>query len=320
MPNTTHNIIAVVVTHNITRDFITYCNTLLPQTQHIIITDNASNTASLALLTTYANNHKDHITLIQNDANLGLSKAQNQGIQNAFTHHQPDWVLLLDDDSEAAPDMTQQMLHALTLTPNHSNIGLITPQIIDRHSHHSYPCLLETSRFTFERRNITLPPYNEEPYVENLFCALASGSLIKREVFETIGLMNEAFFIDFIDWDFALRLQKADYAILCATRAILHHSIGNRSQHHILGKTLSTTNQPPHRRYSSAKNRVIFWRLYCKTRPAIFFYTFMSLKLEGILILLCEKQKFVKIWQMIKGFLAGLFATKTPHIPTLPKK
>lgn len=312
--NQAPTIIAVAVTYNIGRDFIAYAESALSQVTHMIIVDNGSD--DLTPLHHLQQRHT-HLTLLYNDDNLGLSKAQNIGITHAFTHHTPDYILLLDDDSELAPTMIEQMLTGLQANPNAENIGLITPQIIDRHADRSYPCLLETSRVSFERRDISVPPFSDEPYIEGLFVALASGSLIKREVFETIGLMNEQFFIDFIDWDFALRLQKSGYNILCTPAALMYHSIGKRSQKTFAGRSFSTTNHSPQRRYSMAKNRIIFWKQHCLTRPAIMAYSAMSLINDCLSILLCEPHKFSKIGLTFKGIFAGLIDFSRSEIPVL---
>jgi len=311
-PNDLENITAVIVTYNIQNAFIKNIESLYNQVGQIIIVDNNSNDDSLSILTGIIQEHSD-IILINNKENLGLSKAQNIGIRKSFERDSCKWILLLDDDSSLAENMTSNMLKSYENNIDKDKIGLITPRIKDIKNGRDYPCLMKKNNFIFKRYFLK---ENEESK-NGLFCALASGSLIKRDVLEEIGLMNEAYFIDFIDWDFAIRLQKSNRIIICAGNAILYHQLGNKTSHHLLGKEFITTNQPPNRRFTSSKNRILFIRNNLFNSPAILLYLCMTMGYEIMLVILFEENKFSKLIESCKGMFAGVFTINTDIIPKL---
>jgi rhamnosyltransferase len=57
--------------------------------------------------------------------------------------------------------------------------------------------------------------------------AITSGSLVRLSVFDEIGLYDEGFFIDGIDFDFCLRLRRAGYAIHRVPDALMRHQLGD---------------------------------------------------------------------------------------------
>ena len=65
--------------------------------------------------------------------------------------------------------------------------------------------------------------------------AIASGSLVKAEVFGVTGFFDEAMFIDYVDTDFCLRLQKNGFKILSVASVLLEHELGQRQTRNLLG-------------------------------------------------------------------------------------
>lgn len=310
--NELESITAVIVTYNIHKDFINNINSLYNQVGQIIVVDNNSEKSSILILQELIKQYPD-IILIRNKENLGLSKAQNIGIRKSFEKESCEWVLLLDDDSSLQKKMTSNMLSAYHDSSYKENIGLITPRIKDIKNNRDYPCLIKKNKFIFQRYFLR----NDENSKSGLFCALASGSLIKKSIFSDIGLMNEAYFIDFIDWDFAIRLQKNNKTIICAGNAILYHQLGNKTSHHLLGKEFITTNQPPNRRFTSSRNRILFIRNNIFNSPAILLYLCMTMTYEIMLIILFEENKLGKLKEIFKGIFAGTFTINNNIIPKI---
>ena len=52
---------------------------------------------------------------------------------------------------------------------------------------------------------------------------ISSGSLIRKEVFEEVGLMNEDLFIDFVDNELCWRAKFFGYKIFISSRAKMNH-------------------------------------------------------------------------------------------------
>ena len=298
------NINAIIVTYNISQDFLENLKSVIPQVNQAIIVDNGGSEEVLANI---PEAEQKKVQIIKNDSNIGLAAAQNLGINQAVKN-KADWVLFLDDDSRLEENMIKNMLAAYEENPAREKIAIITPRIRDENSDLYYPALTFFLKFFFLRRKT-----EGKAYINGLFSALASGSLIKREVLEELGKMREDLFIDFIDWEFALRALSKGWKIMAAGNALMHHTIGKKTTHTLLGKKFVTTNHTPERRYWAAKNRVIFWKLYAAKYPAVFLYTAMAFTYEMILIALFEEERPEKLGKIIQGMKDGIFAKKLPE-------
>ncbi len=196
------HVAAVVVTYNSGPEIIKNIEAILPQVDRIILVDNASEGAAKERLRELAYQHRK-LEIIENKQNFGLAAAQNQGIRRAIAC-EADWVLLLDDDSEAAPDMIQAMWQAYDAAEDKAQIGICAPNLQDVQGKKHYRYLKARGRWWFDRQGFDA----DTSRINDVWYVIASGSLVKRAVFETAGLMREEFFIDFIDWEFCARVRE----------------------------------------------------------------------------------------------------------------
>src|SRR5207247_5271810 len=56
--------------------------------------------------------------------------------------------------------------------------------------------------------------------------AITSGNLVRVSLFDQIGLYDEGFFIDCIDFDFSLRLRRAGHSLYRVPDAVMRHQLG----------------------------------------------------------------------------------------------
>lgn len=277
-------IIAVIVTYYPETDFISHLEQLLPQVQGVVIVNNGGGLPPLPPKT----------TLIENKTNLGLAAAQNQGIKAALDMG-ADWVLLLDDDSCPKMDMIQHMLKAYEINPLKSQIGLIAPRVHDRQVHKTYR-VITGGKWWFSTSG------NPSPYLNDLYFAIASGSLIKREVFEDIGLMREDFFIDHIDTEFCARMLAHEYKMMSAGHAVLYHALGNSAR----DGTIIRKNYPPERYYTQFRNMLLVVREYGTKLPAYALLNIGSSIRELFRIVVYEQQKREKLKAIARGIREGI--------------
>jgi len=185
-------------------------------------------------------------------ANFGIAAAQNQGISIArnfgATH-----ILLLDQDSVAAPDMVERLLHVLDVALRAGrSVAAVGPRLVDRRSGKSTPFirigLLGVTRLTC----------TEEigAAIESDFL-VASGSIIPLNVFDKIGTMEEGLFIDNVDLEWCFRSRHHGFVLLGACEAVLEHSVGDQVLH-LAGKALYR--HGPLRQYYIMRNRILLYR------------------------------------------------------------
>lgn len=210
-------VVAIVVTFN--PDVATF-GALLAETHaqvdQILVVDNGSRAECTAQLSRLC---EGRATLQLLPANAGIAAAQNHGIAWARKAGATD-VLLLDHDS--VPD--SGMVAALTaaseeLRASGEAVGAVGPLIVDRETQTVAPIpqIVDGQvRFHVPGKTPTRCEY-----------LIASGSLIAMQAFDSVGLMDEAYFVDQVDVDWCLRAGAAGLNVYCAPQANLHHAIGD---------------------------------------------------------------------------------------------
>src|SRR5690606_11489778 len=159
--------------------------------------------------------------LVELPENRGIAAAQNVGIRRA---QGADYVLLMYQDSLPAPDMVARLVAgARGAVAAGRAVGAVGPVSADTRS--STEQMVYVSR-TWGPRRATAQELDAER-LETAFL-LASGCLVPTPVLATVGLMNEAWFIDHVDLEWGLRVRRAGYTLFAVPDAHLAHSLGDR--------------------------------------------------------------------------------------------
>jgi rhamnosyltransferase len=145
---------------------------------------------------------------------------------------------------------------------------------------------------------------SEEAQEKSTF--INSGTVIPTSILNRIGGADEAFPLDALDHDLAIRIQKAGYKIVSLTKHILHHSVGNIQ---MMGPFhIYTHNYSPQRLYSISRSHIIKYRKHKDwfTSSEIK-VTFKELYFKPFLrILLAEPQKAYRLKMFFKGIYDGI--------------
>jgi N-acetylglucosaminyl-diphospho-decaprenol L-rhamnosyltransferase len=173
--------------------------------------------------------------VIRNPDNRGCAAAWNQGVRATSS----DWVLIINNDVM----VTEGCLPALVGFAQKHALGIASPAM--REGELNYDLATYAREFTAEMREVSR-------------WGTASGVcfLVRRQVFEAVGLFDEQFRVgQFEDADFFLRARKAGFRLGTAGGAFIHH-FGSVTQGALRG------NDP--RLPYEAENRAYFrkkWRL-----------------------------------------------------------
>ena len=213
------------------------CHSILGQVQGIVYVDNASAEINV-LLTEF----QSIAYFICNDENLGLGKAQNQGIllakEKGATH-----ILLLDQDTVTSINFVTSLLGVYEKYCNARKIAVVAPVYYDRSS----KCKLSEG-IIFAGVRIKRIPVNEE-YQSVSYC-IASGSLLSVQALNDVGLMKEELFIDSLDLEWCLRAKSLGYDVVMTNKTHMSHSIGIEAKNRILAHS-------PFREYYICRNSII---------------------------------------------------------------
>jgi rhamnosyltransferase len=251
----------------------------LNQVDHVIVVDNASN--NFELVTSLVNEFTG-VSVIRNGVNGGIAIALNQVMGWALKHG-ATWALLLDQDSVIAPGMVGSLLARAEPT-----IGIVCPTIIDRSS---------TSREPVSSR------------AEVNYC-ITSGSLCNVQIWESLGGYDEAIFIDFVDFDYCLRLREAGFRIVREPQATLLHEIGKISRHGRLTAYHHSAFRSYHMArdmlYYAHKHRHALRELKVQRRGVLGTYAVLLRKM--IIISLFEEDRLHRVASVVRGTISGTLA------------
>jgi GT2 family glycosyltransferase len=235
----------------------------------IILVDNGSAEDSLEPI----ESEFPGLVLIRNERNLGFTGGNNVGICRALADGS-DYIMLLNNDTEVAPDMLRVLVDVAESDPS---IGIVGPLIL----YYDEPTRIWSAGGAVDPRTAgavslgegepddgDLPPTPVD-YVSG--CAL----LIKRAVVERVGLLDERMFIYYEEADWCARAREAGYQIQLVPRAKVWHKI-----------SMQTRAVSRRYIYLMTRNRLLYLRNRSKSIPHIL----------GIILLQDVRQ--VILWQL----------------------
>ena len=200
----------------------------------VIIVDNASNDNSVtALKSIVRKNNWSGCEVLESDENRGFSAGNNIGIKTSSS----EYVLLLNSDTLVRPGAIELLVKTLE---NNPTMGMAsprlewpdkTPQESCFRFHRPVNELVRTAATRpitklFKSYEVPLSVSDEISYPEWTSFACV---LIRRKVFEDIGLLDEEFFMYFEDVDFCKRAREAGWNIIHNPEAHVVHLRGGSS-------------------------------------------------------------------------------------------
>ena len=187
----------------------------------VIVVDNGSTDENQALLDV----SDERVTLICTQANLGFAGGCNAGIRYAL-EHQSDYVLLINNDTTIAPDM---LAHLVEPFKHHSDLGVVGPLIY----YASEPTKVWFSGERFWRKlyvvRLGLRLKDSYTELEEVDFVSGCGMLVPRQVWETVGLLDPAYFMYYEDLDFCVRVKQHGFWLACAPQAHMWHAVSASS-------------------------------------------------------------------------------------------
>lgn len=252
MPALDH-VVAVVVTHRpdvtVTAELL---HALTPQVAGTVVVDNGSPEETVRRLREVCRSTGARLEALSE--NVGIATAQNVGIALA-REAGADAVLLSDQDSLPSPDMVSRLVDGYhRASAGDRRVAAVGPVTHDERQPGA-PLLFSDRRWGPRRARLPRP---DGELVEATFL-LASGCLIPTDVLDTVGGMNDAWFIDHIDLEWGLRARRAGLVMLGVGGAVLRHHLGD-STLHLPGRERHVHIHSPTRNYYMARNTVLLVR------------------------------------------------------------
>ncbi|MBI2309841.1 glycosyltransferase family 2 protein [Candidatus Collierbacteria bacterium] len=166
--------------------------------------------------------------------NAGFSGGNNKGIRQALAEG-AEAVLILNDDTKVAKSALLEMIDSL----EKEGVGVVAPKIyfypgFEFHKSRYKPKdrgkviwyaggLIDWSNVVGVHRGVDEVDRGQYEIKAETEFATGCAVLIKREVFETIGLYDERYFLYLEDLDFSVRANKAGIKIIYQPKAVVWH-------------------------------------------------------------------------------------------------
>lgn len=239
MPNVRVKLAVVIINYN-TPDLIMQCLSSLRgeldgADPWVVIVDNCSHDGSVNEIRDWISAHDDGkvIKLVESPTNAGFSGGNNLGILAIDA----DYYLLLNSDTIVRPGAIAVML---STAASHRGAGIISPRLewLDGTAQEScfrflsplseFVGAAQTGPITAIFRNFVVPLPLSNTVVRPQWTSFACV-LLRHEMIDEIGLMDDGFFLYFEDVEYCHRARKAGWEIVHNPEARVVHLRGGSS-------------------------------------------------------------------------------------------
>lgn len=288
-----NSVSAVIITYNVENDFKNRINKLKGKVNEIIVVDNGSKAETISMLKEL----EKEITIIYLEKNKGIAYALNTGIKYSIEKGY-DWILTLDHDSIVTDNMINNMLKCYEGFEGElkEKVAMLVPVHVEEKEHEN--------NHVINNEEVSSKSYTE------VLTEITSGALTKASIYKSVGLYDEKLFIDLVDHDYCLSLNKKGFKVIQVNSAILIHNLGESVKKSILGLKMIPTNHSPLRRYYMSRNRHYIWNKYKKDFPGWVLTDKRRFITENLKIVLFEDnkiEKFKYIRQGIRDYKNNIF-------------
>ncbi|UDG82023.1 glycosyltransferase [Candidatus Vallotia cooleyia] len=241
------NITAIVVTHNRAQLLEDVLRALLSQTsalQSIVVVDNASSPETAQVLQRFKS-----VYVLRLEKNIGGAGGFAAGIERAIMHG-ADWMLLLDDDAIAQPNLVECFRDVLPAALE-QRVGALCSSVVEL----GHVALMHRRMFNPKTLRESVIP-RKLYYKVRMQVDIASfvGFLLSAQAARDVGLPNASFFLAYDDTEYSLRLGRSGWFIWLVPSAVVDHL---RSSNRRLRNSLYTT-----KHYFHLRNQLAVLRHY----------------------------------------------------------
>ncbi|NUN71129.1 MAG: glycosyltransferase family 2 protein [Bacteroidetes bacterium] len=233
---------------------------------HLVVVDNDSQDGGVEEL----KQKEPGVTVIESPANHGYSAGNNIGIRYALDHGATH-ILILNPDTEVGPVFLRPLLEE---ADRDAAIGAVTCKVINKQTGAIYPSGAHINPWF-----CAVVPLDAVAVERRQSVTFISGCvmLVKAEVFNAVGLLNEEYFLYQEDVEFSSRVGQRYSMHYVPSVSILHHSGG--------GDDLRS--YTPLYLFYSTRNRFLFYaRRNAVWYPYVLAVSSMNVVLKAVRILL----------------------------------
>lgn len=246
----------------------------------VIVVDNASQDGSVEYLRE-AYTHEKRLQIIQNSANLGFAEGNNIGAQAA----KGNYIVFLNNDTEVDRLWLKE---SVKVFESDQRIGACQSKLLLMRNPRLLDCaggLLDYLGFP-RGRGDSVEDNGQYDEVEEIFHAKGAAIMVKRDLFEEVGLFDPSFFYYYEEIDLCWRIRLKGYKVVFAPKSIVYHSVGSSTAKHDASL----------KAFHATKNNIVMliknynFRNMVKRIPIVLF-----LRLNESALLLLNKKRYVAL-------------------------
>jgi len=174
-----------------------------------------------------------HVRLVRNERNLGFAGGCNVGMDKAW-ETEARYVLLLNNDTIVEPDFLQPMVN---LMESDDTIGMTQPLVLFA----EYANVVSSAGGRFDEENLFAEllgmwriDYQLEKAPYEVDWVGGTALLVRRDVVERIGPLDESYFLYYEDVDWSFRARAAGYKCCVVPTSRIQHRGGGATFHQSL--------------------------------------------------------------------------------------
>lgn len=216
--------LSVVILNYNTLELTRTCLTTLmasqmgPYTMEVIVCDNGSTDGSLAMIA----REFPGVIRIDNGKNLGFAAGNNPGIRKAGGRY----ILLLNTDTEMPKHTLRTMIAYMDATPDAgaATCKLVLPDgSLDPACHRGFPTPWAAATYLLKLEKLFPNTklfgqyhqgYKDMSAIHEVDCIVGAFFLVRREVVDAVGLLDEEYFMYGEDIDWAYRIRRHGWKIM----------------------------------------------------------------------------------------------------------
>jgi GT2 family glycosyltransferase len=201
------------------------CQGGLKSSFDVVVVDNGSTDGSQDML----RKKFPQVKIIQNDHNVGLGRASNQGIEASRGRY----VLLLNNDTIVNGPSLDRMVAFMDETPEAGAVGgkLLNPDGSVQACYNNFPSLFEEFLIATQLGELIRPGYPAnmtDTQVKSVDWMGSACLMVRRETINQVGLLDEEYFIYGDEADLQFRSKKAGWQVYYLPQVTTIH-YGGRS-------------------------------------------------------------------------------------------
>ena len=240
---------------------------------------------------------REKVVIIRNDKNYGFAGGNNIGIRYALKSQDPEYILLLNNDTVVKSDLLNKLVNAID---GDERIGFAGP-IVYKYDSNGRTDLISVagvnlimSRGSYRRigsEEVDRGQYHSTATVDSLE---GSCLLIRRTALEQIGLLDESYFLYWEETDLCRRGFEAGFGCIVVPTTGIWHKV-------------STSKPRAMVTYYKTRNRLWFVKSHASKEELVSFLCYFCIfQFWATIAGYIYRQEFANLSSFLKGVLHGI--------------